>query len=130
MDARDIDADLERVAADFHHLLDSATRAELRAPTNGTRWTNQQPLFHMLFGVLVVPIGCDPYFKDVMTGAELYAYPTQHYDHHRRPLTMRRGCCPIACRAGGRYGAPPTARRSPSRFTDSREVVRGRGRGR
>jgi hypothetical protein len=54
MDTRDIDADLERVAADFHHLLDSATRAELRAPTNGTRWTNQQLLFHMLFGFLVV----------------------------------------------------------------------------
>jgi hypothetical protein len=54
MDKHDIDADLQRVAADFHDLLDSATRAELRAPTNGTRWTNQQLLFHMLFGFLVV----------------------------------------------------------------------------
>jgi hypothetical protein len=171
MDTRDIDADLERVAADFHHLLDSATGAELRAPTNGTGWTNQQLLFHMLFGFLVVrallplvkgfgrvpdvfsrwfaaalnaatrpfhvvnylsalpggsvlprpalgkfmdstirhlrarlaresertlalamhvPIGWDPYFKDVMTVADFYHYPTQHYDHHRRQLTTRR----------------------------------------
>jgi DinB superfamily len=171
MDTRDVDADLERVAADFHQLLDSATRAELRAPTDGTRWTNQQLLFHMLFGFVVVrallplvkglgrvpdvfsrwfaaalnaatglfhvvnflsalpggrvlrgpalgrfmdstighlrarlasetertlalamhvPIGWDPYFKDVMTVADFYAYPTLHYDHHRRQLTTRR----------------------------------------
>jgi hypothetical protein len=171
MDPRDIDADLERVGADFHHLLDSATGAELRAPTNGTRWTNQQLLFHMLFGFLLVrallplvkgfgrvpdvfsrwfaaalnaatrpfhvvnylsalpsgrvlpaptlgrlmdstighlrarlaresertlelamhfPVDWDPYFKDVMTVADVYHYPTQHYDHHRRQLTTRR----------------------------------------
>ncbi len=152
-------------------LLDSASRAELRAPTNGTRWTNEQLLFHMLFGFLLVrallplvegfarlpdavsrafaaalnagtgafhvvnylsalpgnrvlrgaargrlmdstighlragleresectlalamhfPIGWDPYFKDVMTVADIYDYPTQHYDHHRRQLTTRR----------------------------------------
>ena len=171
MDTRNIDADLERVAADFHELLDSVTRAELGAPTNGTKWTNEQLLFHMLFGFLVVrallplvrgfgrlpdavsrgfaaalnaatrpfhvvnyvsalpggrflrgpalgkfmdstighlrarlaresertlalamhfPIGWDPYFKDVMTVADVYAYPTQHYGHHRRQLTTRR----------------------------------------
>jgi hypothetical protein len=171
MDVRDIDADLERVAADFHDLLDSATRAELRAPTIGTKWTNKQLLFHMLFGFLVVrallplvkgfgrvpdavsrwfaaalnagtrpfhvinylgalpggrflsgramgtlmdntighlranlareseprlalamhfPIGWDPYFKDVMTIADVYDYPARHYDHHRRQLTTRR----------------------------------------
>jgi hypothetical protein len=171
MDTRDIDADLERVVADFHDLLDSATRAELRALTNGTKWTNQQLLFHMLFGFVLVrallplvkgfgrlpdvvsrwfaaalnaatrpfhvvnylsavfggmvlrgpalgrfmdgmigrlrarlarepertfalamhfPIGWDPYFKDVMTIADVYAYPTRHYDHHRRQLTTRR----------------------------------------
>ena len=54
MDKRDIDAHLERAAADFHDLLDSATRAELLAPSNGTKWTNEQLLFHMLFGFLVV----------------------------------------------------------------------------
>ena len=171
MDRRDIDADLDRVAADFHHLLDSATPAELRAPTNGTKWTNRQLLFHMLFGFLLVrallvlvkgfgrlpdaisrafaaalnagtrpfhllnylcalpgarvlsgramgrmmdstighlraslqgesertlalamhfPTGWDPYFNDVMTIADVYRYPTQHYEHHRRQLTTRR----------------------------------------
>ena len=35
------------------------------------------------------PIGWDPYFKDVMTVADVYNYPTQHYDHHRRQLTTR-----------------------------------------
>jgi hypothetical protein len=171
MDRRDIDADLERVASDFHELLEAATVVELRGPTNGTRWTNEQLLFHMLFGFLLVrallvlvkalgrlpagvsrtfaaalnagtrpfhvvnylcalpgprlvrgramgrlmdrtighlraglrrepdrslalamhfPVGWDPYFTDVMTVADVYAYPTQHYDHHRRQLTIRR----------------------------------------
>jgi hypothetical protein len=49
----DIDADLERAATDFHDLVDSATVVELRAPTNGTKWTNEQLLFHMLFGFLL-----------------------------------------------------------------------------
>jgi hypothetical protein len=34
------------------------------------------------------PIGWDPYVKDVMTVADVYHYPTQHYDHHRRQLTI------------------------------------------
>jgi len=171
MDPRHIDASLERVAADFHNLLDAATSTELRAPTNGTRWTNEQLMFHMVFGFILVrplvllvkgfdrfpaavsaafaavlnagtrpfhvinylcalpggrvldgramarlmdtairhlragveressrtlalamnfPIGWDPYFKDVMTVADVYEYPTKHYDHHRRQLTTRR----------------------------------------
>ena len=170
MDRRDLDADLERIAADFHHLLDSATPTELRGSTNGTKWTNKQLLFHMLFGFMLVrvllplvkvfgrlppgvsrafaamlnagtrpfhvvnylsaipggtllsglaterlmdrtidhlrgrlarepeaalglamhfPIGWDPYFKDVMTVADVYQYPTRHYRHHRRQLTTR-----------------------------------------
>ena len=169
VDKRDIDAELERATADFHRLLDSATPAELRMPTEGTRWTNQQLLFHMLFGFLLVrvlvplvkafarlppaisrvfaatlnagtrlfhvvnyagslggirvlgyarterlmdrtigalqaslddatdeelgrgmhfPVGWDPYFTDVMTIRDVYHYPTQHYDHHRRQLTL------------------------------------------
>jgi hypothetical protein len=39
---------------DFHRLLDNATSAELRAGTDGTKWTNEQLLFHMLFGYLLV----------------------------------------------------------------------------
>ena len=171
MDRRDIDAELDRAAADFHGLLDSATGAELGMPTNGTKWTNKQLLFHMVFGFIVVrallplvkgfgrlppaayrtfaailnagtrpfhvvnylsalpggtvlnsraigrlmdstierlrrrlvresertlglamhfPVGWDPYFKDVMTVGDVYHYPTQHYEHHRRQLTTRR----------------------------------------
>jgi hypothetical protein len=171
MDTRDVDANLERVAADFHDLIAFASPAELRAGTNGTRWTNEQLMFHMLFGFVLVrallvlvkgfgrlpatvsavfaaalnactrpfhlvnylgamlggmilgvaamsrlmdhtighlrvslgresanslsvamhfPIGWDPYFKEVMTVADVYHYPTQHYDHHRRQLTTRR----------------------------------------
>jgi hypothetical protein len=171
MDRRDIDAELERITADFHLLLDSAAPAELRRRTDGTKWTNKQLLFHMLFGFILVrvllplvkgfgrlppvvsrgfaailnagtrpfhvinylsalpggtvlgsramarlmdstighlrdrlareseptlalamhfPVGWDPYFKEIMTVAEIYHYPTQHYDHHRRQLTTRR----------------------------------------
>lgn len=39
---------------DFHALVVHATRGELRRPSNGTRWTNEQLLFHMLFGYLLV----------------------------------------------------------------------------
>lgn len=185
MDVRDIDADLERVTADFHRLIGSATRGELRTPTDGTKWTNKQLLFHMLFGFILVralllivkgfgrlprgvsrvfaamlnagtrpfhvlnfisalpggtlldgramgtvmhktidrlrgglaresdrtlalamhfPVGWDPYFKDVMTVADLYHYPTQHYDHHRRQLTTR-----YALEARGAAGGKSTA---------------------
>ena len=34
------------------------------------------------------PIGWDPYFKDHMAVREVYHYATQHYDHHRRQLTL------------------------------------------
>ena len=54
MDISDIDANMQRVVADFNELVGSATRSELRAKTNGTKWTNEQLLFHMLFGFLLV----------------------------------------------------------------------------
>lgn len=141
----------------------------MRQPTDGTKWTNEQLLFHMLFGYLLVrnllpmvrgfsqlpdsasrrfagalnastgpfhhvnylgslggarvlgypgmqrlmrrairdlrrsldrrtdeeleqgmhfPVGWDPYFTDFMTLHQLYHYPTQHYQHHRRQLTL------------------------------------------
>lgn len=169
MDPGDISAEMSRARADFHDLLATATVGELRRPSNGTRWTNEQLLFHMLFGYLVVrallflvrsfsrlppaasrtfaavldagtrpfhvinyagslggarvlgyrgmdramdrvvsslqaslagepeaalqrgmhfPQGWDPYFKDFMTLRDVYHYATQHYDHHRRQLTL------------------------------------------
>jgi hypothetical protein len=47
-------AEMERARQSFHRLLDHATVADLRRPSNGTRWTNEQLLFHMLFGYLIV----------------------------------------------------------------------------
>jgi DinB superfamily len=169
MDKAAVVEEMERARADFHRLLDSATSADLRAPSNGTRWTNEQLLYHMLFGYLVVrtvlilvrilarapdgvsrvfagmlnsatrpfhtvnyigslvgarilghagmerlldrvvrrlqtrlqrdsdaelrrgmhfPVGWDPYFTDYMTIGDVYHYATQHYDHHRRQLTL------------------------------------------
>ncbi|ACQ79029.1 conserved hypothetical protein [Beutenbergia cavernae DSM 12333] len=53
-DTRAIHAELERVRADLRGLVRNATTAELRLRTAGTRWTNQQMLFHMVFGYMVV----------------------------------------------------------------------------
>ncbi|HEY3338669.1 MAG TPA: DinB family protein [Propionicimonas sp.] len=36
------------------------------------------------------PPSWDPYFKPYMTVADLYRYPTQHFEHHRRQLTLDR----------------------------------------
>ena len=49
-----IAADLDACRADLHGLLASATAERLRAPSDGTAWTNEQLLFHMVFGFLVV----------------------------------------------------------------------------
>jgi hypothetical protein len=45
---------MERARQAFHRLLDHATVADLRRPSSGTRWSNEQLLFHMLFGYLIV----------------------------------------------------------------------------
>ncbi|QDG87081.1 DinB family protein [Pseudarthrobacter sp. NIBRBAC000502770] len=34
--------------------LESATAADLRRGSNGTRWTNEELLFHMVFGYMIV----------------------------------------------------------------------------
>jgi hypothetical protein len=46
--------ELERARADFHRLLAMATDDDWGKPTSGTRWTNEQLLFHMVFGYMVV----------------------------------------------------------------------------
>jgi hypothetical protein len=161
--------EMEQARQTFHRLLDSATVAELSRPSNGTKWSNGQLLFHMLFGYLIVvrllvlvrifgrlpdgvsrvfagalesstrafhvinyfgsvagprllgyagmgqrfdrvmatllhhldresdselergmhyPTSWDPFFKAHMTLADVYRYPTQHFEHHRRQLTL------------------------------------------
>ncbi|WP_031511405.1 DinB family protein [Streptomyces megasporus] len=46
--------ELERVRIEFRRLLERAGRADLARASEGTRWTNEQLLFHMLFGYLLV----------------------------------------------------------------------------
>ena len=54
MEREQIRAEMDRVREDFVHLLSTATRSELNQPTDGTKWNNEQLLFHMLFGYLLV----------------------------------------------------------------------------
>src|SRR5579875_3106142 len=49
-----IRAEMDRARAEFHQLLARASPADLARASDGTRWTNEQLLFHMLFGYLVV----------------------------------------------------------------------------
>jgi hypothetical protein len=42
--------DLLWIAADFRGIVQDALAHELDRPTNGTRWTNRQLLFHMVLG--------------------------------------------------------------------------------
>lgn len=172
MDAVDREAiyeELRRTRVTFRHLVEDASPKDLARQSNGTRWTNQQLLFHMLFGYLLVqaliplagmfarlptsaspvfarlldaatgpfhwinylgscagamgfpqrrmagkmdqvttaleqrlraetsarlrsgmryPVRWDPFFKDFMTLADLYHYPTQHFEFHQRQLTL------------------------------------------
>ena len=169
-DRQAVHDEFDRVQADFHRLLSQATAADLARRTDGTKWTNEQLLFHMLFGYMIVrallpfmavavrlpdgasrgyarllnaatgpfdlinylgpcvavhvyghrrmaakldrvlaglrrrldnastgdlargmsyPTRWDPFFSGGhMTLADLFRYPTQHYDFHRRQLTF------------------------------------------
>src|SRR6266516_6014487 len=49
----EIHAEMERARGDFHALIDHSTPGGLARATNGTRWTNRELLFHMLFGYLI-----------------------------------------------------------------------------
>jgi hypothetical protein len=54
VDRQAVHAEMERARETFHALLDSAGPEDLRRRSAGTRWTNEQLLFHMLFGYLIV----------------------------------------------------------------------------
>lgn len=169
MDRQAVHDELRQASVTFHRLLDSATDADWGRPSEGTRWTNEQLLFHMLFGYMIVrallplvrvlsrlppgvsagyarlldastrlfdlinyvgavggarvydrhrmgakfdralaalhrrldaeadtelaramhfPTRWDPFFGDVMTLADVYHYPTQHFDFHRAQLSF------------------------------------------
>ena len=48
-------ADFERVRADFQHLIALAEENDWAKPTLGTRWSNEQLLFHLVFGGMHYP---------------------------------------------------------------------------
>ena len=54
IDRADIAAELEHARIEFHRLLDVAGPHDWGRPTRGTRWTNEQLLFHMVFGYMIV----------------------------------------------------------------------------
>ncbi|WP_033440939.1 DinB family protein [Saccharothrix sp. NRRL B-16314] len=67
----------DRVIAKLHRRLDRETDTELaRGMHYPTRW--------------------DPFFQDFMTLADLYRFPVQHFDFHRRQLTLDRRDRPLA----------------------------------
>jgi hypothetical protein len=169
VDREAIYEELRRARVTFRRLVEDASPADLARASDGTRWTNQQLLYHMLFGYLVTrallvlaglfarlpasasrvfarlldaaatpfhrvnylgsragakvfparrmtrkldqvtmalaqqlraktraqlrsgmhyPVRWDPFFKDFMTLADIYHYPTQHFDFHQRQLTL------------------------------------------
>lgn len=170
LDPGSIRLELDAARATFHRLLESASGEDLSRQSNGTRWTNRQLLFHMIFGYMVTrsllilvkgfgrlplsysrlfscvlnaltgpfnlvnylgscagaliycdrrmepkfdaviaslqrhlarecqvdmerrmafPNRWDPFFKPEMTLGDVYHYPTQHFEFHRRQLTLR-----------------------------------------
>ena len=53
MDVAAVHAELERARSEFRDLVDASSPADLVRLSNGTRWTNRELMFHMLFGYLI-----------------------------------------------------------------------------
>jgi hypothetical protein len=54
IDPQHIHDEMDRAYVTFARLARNASRSDLNASSDGTRWTNQQLLFHMMFGYLLV----------------------------------------------------------------------------
>jgi hypothetical protein len=54
MDRAEISDEMQRALAEFYELISGVTAEDLRRRSNGTRWTNRQLLFHMVFGYIIV----------------------------------------------------------------------------
>jgi hypothetical protein len=54
LDRAAVCAEMEQARQDFRDLLAQADSAGLRRKSDGTRWTNRQLLYHMLFGYLLI----------------------------------------------------------------------------
>ncbi|MHC6219574.1 hypothetical protein [Arthrobacter sp. MMS24-S77] len=47
-------AGYNRACRELTRWLENATTSDLRRKSNGTRWTNEELLFHMVFGYMIV----------------------------------------------------------------------------
>jgi hypothetical protein len=54
VDRLSIQAEMERAGAELRALATQASPTHPRRVSAGTRWTNEQLLFHMVFGYMVV----------------------------------------------------------------------------
>jgi hypothetical protein len=54
MDRQTVHEQWEHDRVAFHELVAAATTEDLRRRSEGTRWTNQQLLFHLVFGYQIV----------------------------------------------------------------------------
>ncbi len=54
MDRSAIAREMEQALVRLHALLAVADAGDLRRRSDGTRWTNEQLLYHMVFGYLIV----------------------------------------------------------------------------
>jgi hypothetical protein len=162
--------DLEHARTEFHRILASMHDDDWDKPSIGTRWTNEELLYHIVFGYMVVqrllilvrvfgllpdgvsrtfarilnaattpfnvinyygsrlgarvynrrrmstrldrvidslqrslarepdgnldrgmhfPTRWDPFFTDYMTLADVYRYPNQHFDFHKKQLSVK-----------------------------------------
>ena len=66
----------KRMATMFDHVIDKLHR-RLEAESESD-----------LERGMYYPTRWDPFFKDYMTLADVYRFPTQHFDFHRRQLTL------------------------------------------
>lgn len=162
-------AGYDRVSDDLHWIIDHASKSDLHRKSAGTKWTNEQLLFHMVFGFMIVaalrnlvrvvailpavcgrvlarsldagtvpfdwinyqgsryatlifnhqrmaakldkvltalarsleeapveklaitmnfPMRWDPFFREEMSLIDTFAYPIDHYDFHRKQLSL------------------------------------------
>jgi hypothetical protein len=54
MDAASVSEEMDQTRLAFRELVQRSSPDDLRRQSAGTRWTNRQLLFHMVFGYLVV----------------------------------------------------------------------------
>lgn len=54
MDVAAVSQEMGQASVAFDEFISEATATGLRRWSAGTRWTNEQMLFHMVFGYLVV----------------------------------------------------------------------------